>query len=72
MRRATCALCAIVLASVSATAAASKSADVRKIPVRSTPATTAKSQSTGAGAGKVTFNPFSINRKIDKASPSLR
>ena len=26
-------------------------------------------QSTGAGAGKVTFNPFSITRKIDKASP---
>ncbi len=24
--------------------------------------------STGAGAGKVTFNPFSITRKIDKAS----
>jgi type VI secretion system Hcp family effector len=29
------------------------------------------SQSTGAGAGKVTFNPFSINRKIDKMSPTL-
>jgi type VI secretion system secreted protein Hcp len=29
------------------------------------------SQSTGAGAGKVTFNPFSITRKIDKASPKL-
>ena len=29
------------------------------------------SQSTGAGAGKVTFNPFSITRKIDKASPHL-
>jgi type VI secretion system secreted protein Hcp len=29
------------------------------------------SQSTGAGAGKVTFNPFSITRKIDKASPLL-
>jgi bacteriocin-like protein len=27
------------------------------------------SQSTGAGAGKVTFNPFSITRKIDRASP---
>jgi len=27
------------------------------------------SQSKGAGAGKVTFNPFSITRKIDKASP---
>lgn len=27
------------------------------------------SQSTGAGAGKVTFNPFSINRKIDTSSP---
>lgn len=25
----------------------------------------------GAGAGKVTFNPFSITRKIDSASPSL-
>jgi len=27
------------------------------------------SQSSGSGAGKVTFNPFSITRKIDKASP---
>lgn len=27
------------------------------------------SQSSGAGAGKVTFNPFSINRKMDSASP---
>ena len=27
------------------------------------------SQSTGAGAGKVTFRPFSITRKIDQASP---
>lgn len=27
------------------------------------------SQSTGAGAGRVTFNPFSITRKIDRASP---
>jgi type VI secretion system Hcp family effector len=29
------------------------------------------SQSRGAGAGKVTFNPFSITRAIDKASPVL-
>lgn len=29
------------------------------------------SQSTGAGAGKVTFNPFSITRKIDKSSPQF-
>lgn len=29
------------------------------------------SQSTGAGAGKVIFNPFSITRKTDKASPIL-
>ncbi len=29
------------------------------------------SQSTGAGAGKVTFNPFSITRKIDCASPTF-
>lgn len=27
------------------------------------------SQSSGAGAGKITFNPFSITRKIDCASP---
>jgi hypothetical protein len=27
------------------------------------------SQSSGAGAGKVTFNPFSITRKVDRASP---
>ena len=25
----------------------------------------------GAGAGKVTFNPFSITRHVDKASPVL-
>jgi type VI secretion system secreted protein Hcp len=29
------------------------------------------SQSSGAGAGKVTFNPFSITRKIDKSSPKI-
>jgi type VI secretion system secreted protein Hcp len=29
------------------------------------------SQSSGAGAGKITFNPFSITRKIDIASPLL-
>jgi len=29
------------------------------------------SQSSGAGAGKVTFNPFSITRKSDRASPIL-
>ena len=29
------------------------------------------SQGAGAGAGKITFNPFSITRKIDNASPSL-
>lgn len=28
-------------------------------------------QSFGSGAGKVTFNPFSITRKVDKASPNL-
>jgi type VI protein secretion system component Hcp len=27
--------------------------------------------SSGSGAGKVTFNPFSITRKIDVASPTL-
>jgi type VI secretion system secreted protein Hcp len=29
------------------------------------------SQSSGVGAGKVTFNPFSITRNIDRASPIL-
>jgi hypothetical protein len=29
------------------------------------------SQSTGAGAGKARFNPFSITRNIDVASPNL-
>ncbi len=29
------------------------------------------SQSTGAGAGKVTFNPFHITKKTDAASPEL-
>ncbi len=29
------------------------------------------SQSSGAGAGKVTFNSFSITKKVDKASPTL-
>ena len=28
-------------------------------------------QSSGAGAGKVTFNPFSITKHVDKASPVL-
>lgn len=32
---------------------------------------TGGSTSSGAGAGKVTFNPFSITRKIDSSSPSL-
>src|SRR5258708_5503239 len=32
---------------------------------------TGGSQSSGAGAGKVPFNPFSITRKIDKSSPVL-
>jgi type VI protein secretion system component Hcp len=29
------------------------------------------SQSTGAGAGKVTFNPFSITKHVDKATTVL-
>lgn len=29
------------------------------------------SQSSGSGAGKVTFNPFQITKKIDSASPEL-
>lgn len=29
------------------------------------------SQSTGAGAGKATFNPFSVTRKVDRISPML-
>jgi type VI secretion system Hcp family effector len=29
-------------------------------------------QSSGAGAGKVTFNPFTITRKVDKSSPTLQ
>jgi hypothetical protein len=29
------------------------------------------SPSTGAGAGKVTFNPFLITKHVDKASPVL-
>jgi type VI protein secretion system component Hcp len=32
---------------------------------------TGGSQSSGSGAGKVTFNPFSITRKVDKSSPTL-
>jgi type VI protein secretion system component Hcp len=36
-----------------------------------TPQTNIGSNSTGAGAGKVTFNPFSITRKVDKSSPNL-
>jgi type VI protein secretion system component Hcp len=30
---------------------------------------TGGSQSSGAGAGKVRFNPFQITRKVDAASP---
>jgi type VI secretion system secreted protein Hcp len=33
--------------------------------------TTIGSQSTGAGAAKVSFNPFSITRKIDLSSPTF-
>lgn len=29
------------------------------------------SQSSGAGAGKVTFNPFSITRSLDKTTPTF-
>ncbi|HEX4305082.1 MAG TPA: type VI secretion system tube protein Hcp [Solirubrobacterales bacterium] len=29
------------------------------------------SQSTGAGAGKITFNPFQVTRKVDRSSPQL-
>ena len=29
------------------------------------------SQSSGAGAGKVTVNPFSVTKKTDKSSPPL-
>src|SRR3974377_2069083 len=29
------------------------------------------SQASGAGAGKITFNPFTITRKTDKSSPVL-
>lgn len=29
------------------------------------------SASSGAGAGKITFNPFSITRKVDRASPTF-
>jgi type VI secretion system secreted protein Hcp len=29
------------------------------------------SQSTGSGAGRITFNPFSITRKIDQSSPEF-
>jgi type VI protein secretion system component Hcp len=32
---------------------------------------TGGSQSSGSGAGKITFNPFSITRKIDRASPTF-
>jgi type VI protein secretion system component Hcp len=32
---------------------------------------TGGSQSSGAGAGKIRFNPFSITRKSDAASPKL-
>ncbi len=29
------------------------------------------SQSSGAGAGKIAFNPFKVSRKIDKSTPSM-
>ena len=35
------------------------------------PAAPIGSQSSGAGAGKVTFNPFSITKKTDRASPQF-
>jgi type VI secretion system Hcp family effector len=35
------------------------------------PHTNIGSQSSGSGAGKVTFNPFSVTKKVDKSSPNL-
>ncbi len=50
--------------------AKAKARDLKPKAVKSDNAAAVKggigSQSTGAGAGKVTFNPFSITRKIDK------
>ena len=37
----------------------------------SLPESAERVSATGAGAGRVTFNPFSITRKVDKASPAL-
>jgi len=39
--------------------------------VGGSPQNIASSSGGGSGAGKITFNPISITREIDKASPSL-
>jgi hypothetical protein len=71
MRKLIIALTAI--AALAAPALAQAASQPRQTtPVAPPPVTTPKnigSQSSGAGAGKVTFNPFSITRKIDKPSP---
>ena len=53
----------------------SKTRDLKPKTVKGAKAASIKgglgSQSSGAGAGKVTFNPFSITRKIDASSPTF-
>jgi murein endopeptidase len=70
MRKLIIALTAI--AALAAPALAEAASQPRQTTPVAPPVSTPKnigSQSSGAGAGKVTFNPFSITRKVDRASP---
>ena len=69
MRKLTIALAALAAITVPALAEAAGQPQKTTPPRVST--ASGGSQSKGAGAGKVTFNPFSITRKVDKASPLL-
>jgi type VI protein secretion system component Hcp len=48
-----------------------KTAPVTSVELSEAELSTVAGGGSGAGAGKVTFNPFSITKHVDKASPVL-
>ena len=68
MRKLTVALAGLAAITVPALAEAAGQQPKPTPPVSTA---TGGSSSRGAGAGKVTVNPFSVTRKIDKSSPIL-
>jgi type VI protein secretion system component Hcp len=54
---------------ISASAARERENQTEKLTEVELSKVTGGSQSAGAGTGKAAFNPFSITRKIDAASP---